>query len=145
MSSICRPDFLATARDGSDRGNGFLGLQDPIRLWDPDSNSLLSWWWRICYGDVLVQGSFSLNCYVSLDPCEGEARFMDVQVSSKGMMMVAAVDDGVRASQFRLGHASSGTSLIRSSHRRPFGRSEVLLGYSLALVHVGSSANSATC
>lgn len=76
-----------------------------------------------------------------MDLCkgEGEARFMDVRVSAKGIMMVVAVlvNAGARAYHFISGHASSGTSLIRSCHCRPFdilfGRSKVW-GHSLALV-----------
>lgn len=131
--SICPTDFLTSSRDGSDHGHGFLGLRDPIYLWDPSLTLFFRGGGRSAvYGDVLVQGRFSLDCYVSLEPCVGEAMSMYVQVSSKGMMMVAAVDDGVHASQFRSALASSGTSLIRSSQRRPFdilfGLSEVPLG-----------------
>lgn len=51
----------------------------------------------ICYGDVLVRVTSSLDFYVSLDHCKGDARFVDVQVSSEGMIMVVVVlvDDGV--------------------------------------------------
>lgn len=57
-------------------------------------------------------------------------------------MATKMVDDGVCTSQFRLGHVSSGTSLIRSRHSQPFdvlfGRSEILLG---ALIGLGVASS----